>query len=116
MKITHTIAGGAIALLAVGGFGAFTGLSQAGATTKAPVAATASATPAVAAPDVEQGGNAQVGDQSAPDTATTPEAPEAPETASAAEKPGAPETAGVDADGPGGHADAPGAAGANTQQ
>jgi len=117
MKVTHTIAGGAIALLAVGGFGAFTGLSQAGATTtKAPVAATASATPAVAGPDVEQGGNTQVGDQSAPDTATTPEAPETPETASAAEKPGAPETAGVDADGPGGHTDAPGAAGANTQQ
>lgn len=116
MKVTHTIAGGVVALLAVGGFGAATGLSQAGATT---VKATSS--PAVTktvdpGPDVQQGGNTQVGDQNAPDTATTPETPETPETANAAEKPGTPEKAGAEADGPGGHADAPGVAGADTQQ
>ena len=95
MKITHTLAGGAVALLAVGGFGAFTGLAQ------------ASATPAkvqiqAPAPAVDSGANVQQGDQSGPDTATTPETPE---------KDSATEKAGVEADGPGGHQDAPGSAG-----
>ena len=116
MKITHTIAGGAVALLAVGGFGAFTGLSQASA---APTVSAPAVTKTVdAGPDVQQGGNTQQGDQNTPDTATTPESAtgaEAPESATA-EKPGTPEKAGAEADGPGGHEDAPGAAGANTQQ
>lgn len=113
MKITHTLAGGAVALLAVGGFGAFTGLAQ------------ASATPAktqiqVPAPAVDAGANVQQGDQNAPDTVTTPEAPETADATDSAETPGAPEKAGAEADGPGGHQDAPGLpgtdAGGDTQQ
>jgi len=109
MKITHTLAGGAVALLAVGGFGAYTGLAQAGASQTAPNIPQVQ-TPAPATdtgPDVQQGGNTQDGDQNAPDTAS---AAETPETASAAESPGKPETPGVESDGPGGHQDLPGAA------
>ncbi|GAC1311761.1 MAG: hypothetical protein NVSMB12_00560 [Acidimicrobiales bacterium] len=98
LKITHTLAGGAVALLAVGGFGAFTGLAQASANTPAKVQIQAPA------PAVDSGANVQEGDQSAPDTATT------------AETPGASEKAGAEADGPGGHEDPPGSAGADTQQ
>ena len=107
MKITHTLAGSTVALLAVGGFGAFTGLAQASATTPAKVQVQAPA------PVVDSGANVQQGDQSTPDTATTAETPE---KASAAETAGAPEKAGAEADGPGGHTDAPGSAGADTQQ
>jgi len=105
LKITHTLAGGAVALLAVGGFGAFTGLAQASATpAKVQVQAPA--------PAVDSGANVQQGDQSTPDPATA----ETPEKASATEAPGAPEKAGAEADGPGGHQDPAGSAGADTQQ
>ena len=106
MKITHALAGSAVALLAVGGFGAFTGLAQAGA---GPVKAQIQ----VPAPAVDAGADVQEGDQNAPDAVATPEIPE---KADASETPGTPEKAGADADGPGGHQDPPGAAGGDTQQ
>jgi len=118
MRYTHKLGAGIGALLLTGGIGAVVGLSQAGATPTTTVVTPAahfssltSTDPGPTAdpgPDVQQGGNTQVGDQTTPDTpGATAEKPDGAES---------PEKAGTETDGPGGHQDPPGSAGADTQQ
>ncbi|MHB8669203.1 MAG: hypothetical protein ACYDAD_01380 [Acidimicrobiales bacterium] len=112
MKYTSKIGAGLGALVLAGGIGALTGLGQAVAATPgtSPLAKVVPASATTdSGPDVQQGGNTQVGDQTGPDA--SPAAGEKPETSGEA-----PESHSAEADGPGGHQDAPGAAGANTQQ
>jgi hypothetical protein len=122
-KSLTATAAGLLAALGVGGVA----LAQSGTSaTKTPAPATAPAAESTTGPDTD---SVQQGDQTTPDVgsatassaaaSSTPEAPGAAEAPGASEAPGAPEAAGSEtgpSDGPGGYADNPNDASANTQQ